>query len=130
MRYRLQPPMSLDEFSETLGEMLDEIPEPLLEDLNGGVLAEPGAKHDEDHPGLLILGQYHRDPYLGNMVVLYYGSFCYLFGSNRAVWEREMRRTLRHEIRHHVEHRAGLRDLEKEDRERVRRYLAGEPGEE
>ncbi len=123
MRYRIKPAMSFEEFQERLGGMLDELPAALLDELNGGVIAEPGAKPDEDHPGLLILGQYHHDPFLGRLVVLYYGSFVYLYRSNRAKWLEEMRRTLRHEIRHHVEDRAGIRDLEREDLEKLRRFL-------
>lgn len=115
--------MTFDEFMDVLGSMLDEVPGALLEELNGGVVAEPAAKSDPEHPGLLILGQYRRDAYLGRMVVLYYGSFAYLYGPNRPRWLDEMRRTLRHEIRHHVEDRAGLRDLERQDREQIRRFL-------
>lgn len=117
--------MTFDEFMEVLGSMLDEVPGVLLEQLNGGVVAEPAAKPDPEHPGLLILGQYRRDAYLGRMVVLYYGSFVYLYGPNRPRWLDEMRQTLRHEIRHHVEDRAGLRDLERQDREQIRRFLEG-----
>ena len=117
--------MSFEEFQEKLGEMLDELPEALLEDLNGGVIAEPGTGRDEENSGLLVLGEYHRDPHLGRLVVLYYGSFCYLYGPRHDVWLSEMRQTLRHEIRHHIEDRAGVRDLEHEDRERVRCFLNG-----
>ncbi len=120
--------MTVEEFQDALGEMLDELPTALLEDLNGGIIAEPSAKQSEDSPGLLILGQYHRDQYLGRFIVLYYGSFAYLYGSDRSRWLREMRKTLRHEIRHHVEERAGLRDLEREDQVLLRKFL--EEGEE
>lgn len=127
VRYRIRAAMSFAEFRDRLGEMLDELPAVLLEDLNGGVIAEPAAKADERHPGLVILGQYHRDPVLGRLVVLYYGSFAYLYGNDRRRWLEEMRRTLRHEIRHHVEGRAGIRDLEREDRESIRRFLEEDP---
>ncbi len=117
--------MSLEEFQTILGEMLDELPDRFLDELNGGVMAEPGARQDEDHGGLFILGQYHRDPYLGRLIVLYYGSFVYLYGANRERWLREMRTTLRHEFRHHLEGLAGVRDLEREDLEQIRRFLEG-----
>lgn len=122
--------MSFAEFQDKLGEMLDELPAALLEELNGGVLAEPAAMPDEDHPGLLILGQYHHDGYLGRIIVLYYGSFAYLYGPNLDRWLAEMRKTLRHEFRHHIEDRAGLRDLEREDREQIRRFLEERPANE
>ncbi len=121
MRYRLPAAMSFEEFQERLGEMLDELPAPLLEDLNGGVVADLPGKVDEH--GIFILGQYRRDPYLGRLVAIYYGSFSALYGRNRRIWLREMRKTLRHEIRHHVEGRAGLRDLEREDVDQLRRFL-------
>ncbi len=127
MRYRIRAALSFVQFQERLGEMLDELPRPLLEDLNGGVIAELGAARDDEHPGLLVLGQYHRDSHLGRLIVLYYGSFAYLYGSNRGRWLAEMRRTLRHEFRHHLEDRAGLRDLEREDLELVRRFLEEHP---
>jgi hypothetical protein len=118
--------MTLDEFGDILTGMLDELPEVLLDELNGGVLVEPGAKRSPAGRGIFILGEYHRDYHLGRMIVLYYGSFLYLYGSSRERWIAEMRATLRHEIRHHIEDRAGLRDLEREDLEDIRRFLEGE----
>lgn len=123
MRFRMRAAMTVEEFQDALGEMLDELPTPLLEDLNGGIIAEPSAKQSEESPGLLILGQYHQDHYLGRFIVLYYGSFAYLYGIDRNRWLREMRKTLRHEIRHHVEERAGLRDLAREDQVLLRKFL-------
>lgn len=118
--------MTHQEFQDALGEMLDELPPALLEELNGGIIAEPSVRRSEDSPGLFVLGEYHQDPYLGRLIVLFYGSFAYLYGSDRRRWLSEMRATLRHEIRHHVEGRAGLRDLELEDRDRLRRFFERE----
>lgn len=123
MRYRYRPPVSLDEFNAMLGRMLDEIPDTLLRDLNGGVIVEPGSKHSDEAPGTLLMGEYHQHPHLGRFIVLYYGSFVWLLGSDRPAWEEEMRATLRHEIRHHIEERAGVSDLRREDREQLRRFL-------
>jgi hypothetical protein len=123
LRYRMRSAMSVAEFQEALGEMLDELPACLLEELSGGIIAEPGAKQSEEDPGLLTLGQYHQDPYLGRFIVLYYGSFAYLYAGDRERWLVEMRKTLRHEIRHHLEQRAGVRDLEREDQADLRRFL-------
>ncbi|RJQ06673.1 MAG: metallopeptidase family protein [Bacillota bacterium] len=127
MRYRVRTVMSFDEFQSRLGDMLDKVPERLLDGLNGGVLADPAAKRSDDATGLLVLGQYHRDHILGRLIVLYYGSFVYLCGQDRDRWLDEMWETLRHEIRHHVEDQAGVRDLEREDQEWVRKHLSG-PG--
>lgn len=129
MRYRMRAAMSFAEFQDKLGEMLDEVPPVLLEGLNGGVIAEARAKPDEEHPGLVILGQYLTTPVLGHLVVLYYGSFVYLLGVNRGRWLKEMRETLRHEIWHHVEGGAGVRYLEREDQERIRRWAERRPDE-
>ncbi|HCW51762.1 MAG TPA: hypothetical protein DGR79_06815 [Clostridiales bacterium] len=125
LRYRYRPPVSLGEFEEMLGRLLDEIPDVLLEGLNGGVIIEPQGRPSREAPGMLVLGEYHHTPHLGRFIVLYYGSFVHTAGSSRRRWEEEMRATLRHELRHHVEDRAGLRDLEREDREAIRRYLEG-----
>ena len=123
MRYQLRAAMTLDEFGETVGRMLDETPPVLLDELSGGVMVEPEAKRSPEARGMFILGEYHTDYHLGRLIVLYYGSFIYLFGTNRNRWIEEIRTTLRHEIRHHVEDRAGLRDLEIEDREQIRRFF-------
>jgi len=128
VRYRQRSAMSFEEFQELLGQMLDEIPPPLLEELSGGVLAEKRTAWSEEHPDLVLLGQYLVDPYLGRLIVLYYGSFVRAYGADRERWVEEMRRTLRHEIRHHVESRAGVRDLELEDAREVRRFLEGLEG--
>lgn len=97
--------------------MLDRVPEPLLRDLNGGVMvSERAERHAGDPEGVYVLGQYVVDAHLGSLVVLYHGSFARLFaGEPEAVWEREMWDTLRHELRHHVERLAGVADLEVED---------------
>lgn len=123
VRYRIRAAMELDEFERTVGEMLDELPGVLLEELNGGVMVEPESKQGPEGRGIFILGEYHTDYHLGRMIVLYYGSFVYLYGANRDRWVSEIRSTLRHEIRHHIEDRAGLKDLEKEDRDQIRRFM-------
>jgi len=124
---------SLRRFRREASRLLDEIPAPLLEDLNGGVIVVPGVgRRPDDPPGVYLLGEYRVDPGLGRLIVLYYGSFRRVLGDGP--WARvvdELRRTIRHELRHHAEHRAGLADLEMEDewqRRRWREHLHGDQG--
>lgn len=124
---------SLRRFRREASRLLDEIPSPLLEGLNGGVIVVPGVRRcPDDPPGVYLLGEYRVDPGLGCMIVLYYGSFRRVLGD--APWAQvveELRRTIRHELRHHAEHRAGLAELEIEDewqRRRWREHLHGDQG--
>lgn len=109
--------MDIEPFTRRLERMMDDVPEALLRDLNGGVtVSEQAHRRKDDPPGVYILGEYITDPYLGALVVLYHGSFARLFaGGTDALWEKEMWDTLRHELRHHVEGRAGVNDLDVED---------------
>lgn len=122
--------IDIDAFEAMANEFYEEIPERLLEGLNGGIVISEEARPDEDLPDVYILGEYIEDPHLGQYVVLYYGSFAALFGDEPVeVWEDELWETMIHEIRHHVEHRAGVYDLDIEDMrllEELRRSYAGE----
>lgn len=118
--------MDIREFQELLGDMLDELPEPFFDELNGGVIVSPRAKENPHSQGgdLYILGEYHRSYAMGNQIVIYYGSFMRLYGNAPAQkLEDELRAVLRHEFRHHMENRAGERDLEIEDERWLREYL-------
>lgn len=107
--------LSFDEFARLADRVVDEIPPRLCRELNGGFVVLPEAKRDG---GLLILGEYVLDEWLGRRVVLYYGSFAELLGGSPVrAWERELRRTVRHELRHHLESLAGVDYLAREDQE-------------
>lgn len=114
---RKRPPVDIDTFHAMACEMYEEIPERLLEGLNGGiVISEEAVQDDEELPDVYILGEYIEDPHLGNSIMLYYGSFVALFHDEPVeVWEEELWETMLHEVRHHVEHRAGVYDLDLED---------------
>ena len=43
--------MDIREFQELLGDMLDELPEPFFDELNGGVIVSPHAKREYTLPG-------------------------------------------------------------------------------
>lgn len=114
--------MTFDHFVKLADEMVDEIPEELLDELNGGISIEEGERRNEDDPeGVYILGEYIIDEYLGASIVLYYGSFIRLFGDDDATIEAELWETIRHEVRHHIEERAGMDDLNREDVEELAR---------
>lgn len=97
--------------------MVDRIPPPLLEGLNGGITIRRHAhRRPDDPPGVHLLGEYVSDESIGCLIILYYGSFRRLFrGEPPELWEAELWETLRHEVRHHVEACAGLYDLDLED---------------
>lgn len=124
--------MDLKTFTAVAGEMVDRIPPPLLEGLNGGITVRRLARRNPGDPaGVYILGEYITDPVLGCSIALYWGSFVALFdGQPRSVWEEELWETIRHELRHHVEARAGEYALDREDAEELSRMRAELPPEE
>jgi len=117
----------IDEFTEILNELAEELPEAFYEQLNGGVnIIETSKKHPKAVDGrLYVLGEYIRSREMGRYIAIYYGSFEKLFGDvSRKKLKDEMRKTLRHEFRHHLEGLAGEKTLEYEDERRLERYLS------
>jgi predicted Zn-dependent protease with MMP-like domain len=119
--------ITLETFRVLVADEMDELPQVFFLELNGGVMVEQYAK---PHPmrradDLYILGEYQRSGYLGRSIVLYYGSFMRMMPhASESQMRREIRRVLRHEFRHHLEGLSGVRDLEVEDEEFLRNYLA------
>lgn len=103
--------------------MVARIPERFLADLHGGVqIDRRPRRRPDDPPGVYLLGEYVVDPYLGRMIILYYGSFLRVFrGEPAAVVRRELWETILHELRHHLEDLAGVDDLGEEDRRELER---------
>jgi len=117
----------IDEFSEILDSLANELPEVFYEKLNGGVIVLERAKpHPKANDGrLYVLGEYIRSYEMGRYVAIYYGSFEKLFsGYSRSKLTDELRKTLRHEFRHHLEALSGEKDLEIEDEIKLARYLS------
>lgn len=107
--------MTFDEVAEYLDGLMDELPEGILRELNGGVNLIPDSRQSETD-GLSVLGMYLTDPLMGRYIELYYGSFMELYGTRgREVLERELKKTLHHELTHHIEALAGDRSLERDD---------------
>lgn len=117
--------ISIEEFSDILDDLAQELPLEFYEGLNLGINIDENAKPHPQAQGndLFIMGEYLRTQ-MGRGIVIYYGSFARIHGhlSTSALTE-ELRRTLRHEFRHHMEGRAGESGLEKEDERFLRDYL-------
>lgn len=118
--------MSLELFSDALDELTNEIPDEILEGLNGGILLREDAKI---HPkaarnDLYIMGEYSQDPVFGRTVYIYYGSFAAVYGFQPDDFVKDAcRKVLRHELTHHIESLAGDHSLELEDAVRLGEYL-------
>ena len=56
--------ISIDRFEEILSDLAEEIPQSFYEELNGGIVVEPGyLLHPADRSGTLyVMGQYRIDP--------------------------------------------------------------------
>lgn len=118
--------ISLERFEEITEEITGTLPEEFFRELHGGVIVREQVKihpaaRDND---LFVMGEYHRDRYLGRFVVLYYGSFaaCFWYLTEEAL-RKKLRRVILHEFRHHLESLAGERDLEIEDARELSAYL-------
>ncbi|KXO16833.1 metallopeptidase family protein [Peptoniphilus sp. GNH] len=103
---------------ELLAELIDELPDGILQGLNGGILLSDEEKiHPESKEGdkLLILGQYIISN-LGSQIVIYYGSFESLFWYyDDEAFKDKLREILHHELTHHLEYLAGENDLAIDD---------------
>lgn len=113
--------MDIERFTELADQLMERVPAPVLEGLNGGVSIRRNAMRDRRDPrDVYIMGEYVTDPALGCYVVIYYGSFrATLADEPDQVWEAELWETIRHELRHHLEARAGESGLDREDAEQV-----------
>lgn len=119
--------LSIDEVNDILDAAVEDYPEELFQELNGGILlledevADPEAGED-----IYIMGEYCWDE-MGRYINLYYGSFAAVLADEpREVWEEELRFTLRHELTHHVEGLAGERSLEHKDSAQLEAFRLGE----
>lgn len=116
----------LERFACMLDEQAALLPREVFQDLNLGVGVVEHAKADRHaQPGrpLYVLGEYRVHPVMGRGVLLYYGSFQKVYpGLAEDALRQEIDRVLKHELTHHLEHRAGSRDLEIADAQRLMRW--------
>ncbi|MBQ4339474.1 MAG: metallopeptidase family protein [Firmicutes bacterium] len=123
--------MTIDEAQVILEELVNDLPERIFKELNGGVLLlpkkkiSPEAKKDD----LYIMGEYCVSPNMGRLVKIYYGSMEAVLGENASnrKWTKELRKTLHHELTHHLEDLAGENDLVIEDEINMYLYKNGLP---
>ena len=116
--------LTFEETSAALDALVDELPAGIFDGLNCGVALVHDALYDEQ--GLLILGQYHVEPYgLGRYVTIQYGSLMAAYGYLPPdEFVEKLKSTLHHELTHHLESKAGDRSLEVQDAVDKRKMLA------
>lgn len=116
---------SVQEVEQLLSEIIDEIPEPFFEGLNGGIiLVESPKVHPQSQAQLplYIMGEYVTNS-LGKQIKIYYGSFMKVHpNASLESLSALLKHTLIHEFTHHLEYRAGLRDLEVQDAKDLQQY--------
>ena len=117
--------LDFDQAQEYMWQLIDEMPPDILKGLNGGVSLVPRVLNDKD--GLLILGQYHVDPYgLGRYITINYGSIAQVYGhASPNAFKKKLEEVLKHELVHHLESLAGDRSLEIQDEIDKERMLDG-----
>ena len=117
-----------EETERMLEKIIDSTPAELMKDLSGGVVLSEKVKfHPQSKVGkpLFIMGEY-RDDFMGKSIIIYYGSFCRVYGYlSSAEFYEKLRHTFAHELRHHLERLSGIRDLDKFDEERLDMYNSG-----
>lgn len=119
--------IDIDEFTEEMDKISEELPDEFFLDLNGGILILPDLKTSPDAKAndLFVLGMYRRSPSMGRFIEIYYGSFQKMFSHlPKAALIEQMREVLFHEFTHHIESLAGERGLEIKDEKQLKEYLA------
>lgn len=116
--------LTFEETQEILDQLVTELPPGILKGLNCGVSLRENTLYGQT--GLVILGQYHFEPYgLGRYVTINYGSMIACHGHlPPEKFIDKLRDVLHHELTHHLEHQAGDRSLEKQDEIDVQKMLA------
>ncbi|MCL2617129.1 MAG: hypothetical protein FWD96_05745 [Defluviitaleaceae bacterium] len=116
--------LTFEESRKALTHMADSLPQSIYNELNGGILLLPGTAADDDE--LLILGQYHVEPFgMGRYITVYYGSMIEAFGHlGPRAFLKKLKDVLHHELVHHLEDLAGDNSLEIQDTLDIERYLS------
>lgn len=119
--------LTIQEVNDILDHLVDELPQEVFTELNGGISLVPKRKVNpvSRNNDLLILGEYQWN-IAGRMIVIYYGSIAEVMRDQPPkAWENRLREVLRHEFLHHVELMAGKKDLEEWDAVQMERYKRG-----
>ena len=123
--------LSLVEMESMLNEIVDEFPQELFKELNGGIILLPEAKlHSITRKDdLYILGEYHKDGNMGRYIAIYYESFLRVYGYlGKKDLREKLVHTLKHEFIHHLESLTGERGLEIKDAQYLENYLKRKEG--
>lgn len=105
--------LTYEQAGEVLDELVDELPDEIFKNLNGGVSFIEQPCRDEE--GRYTLGMYFCGK-MGRYIELYYGSFAELYGDiDDESFKNRLKSTLHHELTHHIENQAGDRSLERWD---------------
>jgi predicted Zn-dependent protease with MMP-like domain len=119
--------ISITRMQQMLDDIVDELPEELFEELNGGIVLLPEAKTNEDDRDIYILGEYHAGGLMGRYISIYYRSIMRIYGHlGEDALKEKLRGTVRHELRHHIESLAGANDLARIAEEEMERMRKGE----
>lgn len=111
----------LDEFQEILEELYNELPEGILNTLNGGIIIEEDVMYhpDAQNDDIVCLGAYRRD-LIGNSIIMCYGSFMLMYWDlPHDEFKEKIKETLYHEITHHLEFESGNNDLVVDDEKQL-----------
>lgn len=115
--------LSFEEAADYLDTIVNELPEVLLRELNGGISLVPQAQASDNGSGLYTLGKYFKNKQMGRYILLYYGSFkIALATANRNAWCKKLREVVLHELTHHNESLAGIDSLAEKDRAQIEHY--------
>ncbi len=109
--------LSIEEVENFLSEAMDELPQEMFNELNGGVVLVANVVRSPHGKGLFTLGTYHNEKHgMGRYIKINYGSFVRVYGKKSVETQKEeLRKLLRHELTHHMESLAGVRTLEEKD---------------
>ena len=107
--------LTFEESQIALDEIAAALPPEIFVGLNGGYVLTEETLFDAG--GLVILGQYHREPLgLGRYITVHYGSLCEVYDYlSPQHFRDELKRVLHHELTHHLEDLAGDKSLEIQD---------------
>ena len=117
---------TFDQIAEFLDDIVDEIPDVLLNGLQG-IFLEPQAELNDKIPSdkYFVMGAFIQVPQVGKRIELYYGSIIALYGLvSEQVMKETLRHVLKHELRHHIETLAGCDDLVQDDDAYIQNALA------
>ena len=116
---------SFDDIANMLDDIVDSIPDDLLNNLNGIYLVDE-TRHNPKIPSdnYYIMGDFTHSPYLGHSINIYYGSVVAMHDNlSKDAMNEKLKEIVHHELRHHMETQAGCDDLVRLDELFVKQAL-------